>query len=238
MRTLTFLTPSLLEVKIRETNGADDDILSSVEDPVEMLNRYLSNVVQSINENTKIKGSDIKDLRLRDKYFILIKSRIFSLGETLFFKQDWGNGAPPEEYAIDLRNYVWEDLEEPMGPDAIRPYPEMELITGYLSSEKQVRMKFLDGHGEAMLMKKSPQARTINMQLLARNLEVFQDGQWVKVQNFAPFNSREMAQIRALYEELDPPVEGLVELVNPTTLQPHYISLLEIKDFFFPVKVS
>jgi len=238
MRTIKFFTPSLLEVEIRETNGADDDILSSVEDPVEMLNRYLASLVLSINGNTMVKGSDIKNLRLRDKYFILIKSRIFSLGEILYFKQEWGNGASPEEFAIDLRSFVWDDPQEPMGPDCIKPYPNMEMMSKTLDSGKQVRMKFMDGNGESMLMKKSPQARTINMQLLARGLQVFQDGDWVDVTNFTPFTSREMAQIRSLYEELDPAVEGLIELVNPATLQPHYISLLEIKDFFFPVKVS
>lgn len=237
MRTETFLTPSLLEARIRETTGADDDILSSVEDPVEMLNKYLASILQSIGGVSPVKPSDIKNLRLRDKYFILIKSRMFSLGETLHFKHDWGNDIPPEEYSIDLSPFVWGDPEE-AGEDSLKPYPNESCMSKELSSGKSVRMNFMDGNGESLLMKKAPNARSINMQLVARNLQVLQEGEWVKVLNFREFTGREMAEVRAIYEENDPPVEGLIELVNPVSMQPEQISLLEIKDFFFPVKVS
>lgn len=39
-------------------------------------------------------------------------------------------------------------------------------------------------------------------------------------------------------EEMDPPVEGLIEMVHPQTREAIRISLMEIRDFFFPVKVS
>jgi len=247
MRTEKFLCPSLIEAEIRESTGADDDILSSLDEPNVVLNRYISAILISLGGVAPVTPQMVKDLKIRDKYFILIKARIFSLGPDLYFTHNWGDGLQPEEYHFDLSGFVWDYTqplptfgEEGYFDQRILPYnfTQGDAIVKTLTTGRTVKMKFLDGHGEEILLKLPPSQRTINSQLSSRAMQVSDDNLgFVKVVNFGVFSSREMVEIRSAVEEFDPPVEGLLHLTHPASREVVPISLIQIRDFFFPVKV-
>jgi len=152
---------------------------------------------------------------------------------------------PPYEFIQDLNDFVW-DYSQPFPYDVTDPLYKEERIAPYkvkvmektLTSGKVIKMDCLDGKGEAFLLKLTPARRTINSQLLARNIQLLENGIYTPVRFFGNLSSREMAEIRALYEENDPPTEGLMTIQNPETGQYQRVSILEVRDFFFPVKIS
>lgn len=247
MRTESFIIPSGISCTIRETNGADDDIISAVGDPSIQLAKYLAGIVISLDEEKRITSKTIQSLGIRDKYHILIKSRILSLGETLIFTQDWGPEVGKVEYAIDLREFIWDYTlgpipsfgEEGYSDQRIAPYPQDPKLPfeGTTPSGLSFRMSFLNGDGESMMLKVPDPGRTINLKLKARNLEIFSNNLWMKVENFSNLSSRDMAYIRKLMEDMDPPIEGLAEIEHPLSRELVKVPLLGIQDFFFPVKI-
>lgn len=244
MNTTVVLTPSQLSFTIREATGADDDILSLSGDESQTIHKYLSAMVLKGPDGGLMTPEDIAKLRLRDKYALLIESRIFSMGETLYFKYTWPNTKTPMEYEFNLKDFVWdytqplpEPHEETYFDQRITPY-SVEFLDKTLTSGKKVRMSFLDGIGEAYLLKIAPNKRTANHELMARNLEVLSaEGLWQKVINFQAFSSREMAEIRGIYSEVDKPPMGIIEIQNDVTFEVMPVPVLSIQDFFYPTKV-
>lgn len=244
MNTQVITTPSLGSITIREATGKDDDILSNVHlDEAGVVNKYLSNLIIKDAKGKKLDEDAVERMPLRDKYTILIKSRIFSLGKNLLFEYDWEDGKPPQQYDVDLTEYVWEDYSEFPGiedegyfQERIGPY-QIETLEAKLG-DKELRMEFLNGVGERYLLELPENQRTINKQLVARNLEMHTGDTWEKVANFGAFSSREMVTLRALYEKYDKDLMGLVSINNPQTGQTEELSLIGIKDFYFPVRIS
>jgi len=101
---LEFKLPSGFLVKIREQNGADDDILSNTVLAKDLTNIdvFLSSLILDTNLPFATQGKISKDkiplIALRDRYFIIFMSRIHSMGEKLVIKYDWGidNGGEME----------------------------------------------------------------------------------------------------------------------------------------------
>lgn len=162
----TFFTPSGFEVAIREQNGNDDAILSNValNRDSASVNAFIQAIVVGMSHISGLpEPEDILNLRLGDKYCILIQSRIFSIGNILTFTYEWVPGLPPTTYEEDLSCFIWDyrkPIPVPGEPDyfvdRIKPYPS-GLDNIYVSfttrAGKELRYKYLDGHGEQYLLK-------------------------------------------------------------------------------------
>lgn len=229
---------------IREQNGYDDEVLSQVTsiDDADVINRFMANIILKDSEGNTVYYEDVLKMPLRDKYTLLIQSRIFSLGSELKFEHDWGSNVPPQQYTDDLTQYVWEDYNSPFpGPGSpnyfkyrMPPYAP-GIGNGVEFEVDGLRLKFdlLDGRGETHLLKLQPGSQNINQELIARNLSIYKDG-WVKAVNFAGFTARQMAQIRAKIKQFDERIEVLTSIDHPFSGQVIEIPLIGIRDFFFP----
>jgi len=253
-RVADLLLPSGYKVTIREQDGGDDDVISSYlsqDDMTGPINRFLAGLIighdfDFLPKKNVVKPVEIRDLLLRDKYFILMASRIFSISESIIFNWDWKNGKPPVSYEEDLVPYLWDynkPFPEPGTPGyfkyMIEPYPEKQVKTRELelSKEKRLRYGYLDGHGENYLMKLSDSERSINSGLKARGIEIFDNNEWVPIKNFKGFKTWEMAKIRDDVDKFDKQFDGMTDIKNPHTNEIVSIPLLSITDFFFPREI-
>ena len=246
-RKLEFTVPSGYKYVIREQNGADDDILSN---PVEArtlrnISRFIAAIVVSTDytQNGKLTVDDAHQLPVLDKYCIMFNSRMFSMGETVEFEHDWGDGGGAILYAQDLKEFLFdygvppteeELLEKPLA----NPYypngkkvKDIEFTTSY---SNKFKFDVLTGEGESYIANLPDDKRTKNQELVARNLHLEVDGKWEKVTNFRMFSVKEMAEIRKEVYSCDPDFSGNTEVENPRTGEKGSVNLLAIKGFFYP----
>ena len=87
---------------------------------------------------------------------------------------------------------------------------------------------------EAYIVELPLEQRTKNKELIARNLRMLVDNKWDKVTTFKMFSVTEMREIRREVLSSDPVFNGLTDLVNPQTGQSTQISIVALKDFFYP----
>lgn len=262
-RTYEVLLPCGSKVTLREQNGNDDDVISSFnkgEVESTSFNRFVAGLVVDNNfpfVKTPGKSLSVKEvlqMPLNSKYFIIMVSRIFSLGEMLYFEWDWKDGNKPVPYEDDLTQYLWDyeiTFPEPGDPiynkERIKPYTITKDSEGNIEYHRQFTLKtgktikydLLNGHGENYLLKLPVDKRTANSTIKARNtcLWVEEKGDWVKIENFKFFTPREMAEIRAGILDTDPSFEGLTTIENPVNGESSQLPLLHIPDFFFPREI-
>jgi hypothetical protein len=234
MKTLVLNTPDGKQYTIREQNGEDDDIVSNMsQGEAEAINRFVQSIIVK-GPNGAVSLEDVESMPLRTKYYILIKSRIFSLGDRLYFKYKWADDTEVEYEEL---------LEEHVGGENTPPSPSFEPYQNYTKDyievaieDSKFRFKFLDGKGEKYLLELKPDERVINKTAIARGLQFKGDNGWVTVNNFKMFSSRILNKLRTKIEEIDPPVTADAEIQHPQTLEVLSIPLIAVKDFFFPVK--
>jgi len=249
---LTLKTPTGYEVTIRQQTGEDDDILSNADGVMDgtASNKFIAGIVvhTDITENNKFNLDTARDLKLCDKYFIMIASRIFSIGQTLKFSYQWPDKLEVD-YEEDLGLFIWEygDKEKPFPEIGDEDYYEFripphihgkethrELVT---KSGKSVKYKFMNGHGERFLMELPSERQSVNAELLARNLELRVGDQWVKVQNFKSFTPMDMMEIRNDVSDNDPGISLVSELTHPKTEEVLQYPIVGTSDFFYPREI-
>lgn len=248
----TVTLPSGRVFVIREQNGEDDEVITSYihseDNELAILDRFLANLVLSEeiegSEPVSVPLSTIQDLLVRDKYALLILSRIFSLGETLRFNFKTPNATEEEEYAENLSIYVW-DYKKPFpkkgddyyNPQRIAPYEFSErFLTFTLSSEKVITFDMLTAKAESLLV--TEQNTNINQELRVRNLRLRDEsGKDQTVNNFSVFSARDMAEIRGLVRKNDPMYPLYTSVDDPITGEEIQIPLLSLPDFFFPTRL-
>ena len=254
LQKLEVLLPHNIRVTIRETNGEDDDIISKVKDNKD--NTAVCKFLSSIIVSEVLTPEDIMLWPIASKYYLLLKSRIHSLGNILKFKYEF-----KEENSEELKSFDFEedlnkydaDLEtllklspEELSKEAaklssiqIRPYKygPVLLHEKKLSSGKVIRLQLLDTHGEKASMGKSGDEMTINDKLRFRHLEVKLEEGWAKVQNFKAFSSRDMQEIRQFAEEIEVRFDMPMGIENPITKEYNLVPLISLPDFFFPVAI-
>lgn len=245
-RTLEFVGPSGHQYSIREQNGADEEILSNAVDAPTLMNltKFIAAIVVSTDftANKKLTIEDALSLPVNDRYCILFKSRIFSLGEEVEFEYDWGKSGKVH-YAQDLREFVFDDYgveptEQEMEdkPEAIPYYPHRGLTKDMyhkLASGKEIMFDLLTGEGEQKLVTMPLSKQTLNSPLLCRNLRLNVNGNWEKVENFTLFSPRDMAEIRKAVLSVDPVFNAESEVTDPITGQKAKYPILMAKDFFY-----
>ena len=242
MKQEEYVAPSGGRFVLREQTGDDDEKLNAAHNEVSLVNTYVANVIVEGPGGKAMDSEAVKKLRLGDKYFLVIASRILSLGDKLYFEYEWEIDRPAIEYEEDLNQFIWDyskEFPEKGHPkyfsQRIRPYPKDEFIELTIGDMK-IRMDYLDGHGEDYLMKLPPNNRTVNQELIARNIRFFK-GDWKVIKSFASFTARNMIAIRNKAHEMDPAIEGLTSVSNPYSGEQQRLPLLGIKDFFYPVKI-
>jgi hypothetical protein len=238
------VVPTGKKYTIREQTGYDDEVLSQIAslDDADVINRFMAGIIQEDSEGNKISYEEVLDMKLRDKYVLLIASRIFSLGETLNFEYDWKDGTPVEYYQDDLAQYIWDysqPFPEPGDPGYVRyrikPYnPEYREKVEFEIDSQLFRFDILDGHGEKYLIKLQKSQIHINQELLARNFSLKEGDQWLRVRNFNQLTARQIAQVRSRVKMYDDNFEVLTQVEHPTTRIVEEIPIIGLRDFFFP----
>lgn len=256
--TLSFMTPSLNTVTIREQTAEDDDILGKVSkgDLVNALNEFIAAIVVSSTYNTTQKDGalsikDVLDLPLRDKHYILLKSRIHSIGPWLKFDYEFSEGGS-YEFEEDLTIYD-QDLESedsykvPEGKDknCITRYPGVTKPEDYLnyfeialSSNRKVRMSRMNGHSEkALLQANKNNALTVNTEYFVRNLQIHTGEDWVSLTSMNVLSKRDVIEIKKAVKDLDTQFTPITHVKDPQGDEEEYLPVLGIKDFFFPTEI-
>lgn len=246
-----------LVLTIREKNGDDDDILSdssSKDIPhrvmIDNLNKFVSSIVikNHATGNPYITLDEVKALKATDKLQVLLESRIHSDGPELKFLHKCSN-EDCKSHDNKLEYDCIEDLAKYL-PSSEEPFefkiqkhphgqkPGMELT---LSSGKKVRFQFLTAGSEYKgleMAEDSSIRRGKNLDLLLRDLEVFDGSSWNLVGSFAIFSSSEMREIRNAVKTNDPQWPMVSEFKCPSCKNTEYIPLILIPDFYFPSEVE
>lgn len=249
---LTLITPSGYEVTIRQQTGEDDDILSNAKGVMDgtSSNRFIKEIVidTDFTDNRKLSLDDARELKLCDKYFIMVASRIFSIGQTVKFSYKWPDNLEVD-YEEDLGLLIWEygNPNKPFPEKGSPEYNEYRIPPHkfgkdknrefMLKSGKLIRYTFMNGNGERWLMKLTSDQQSINAELLARNIQINLNGQWVNVQNFKTFNPYDMMEIRKEVIENDMTVNLISELEHPITHQKIEFPIVGTQDFFYPREI-
>lgn len=246
-RTFDFVGPSGFQYQIREQNGADEDILSNVQDLRTLMNftKFIVAIVTKTNftSSGKLTIEDALNLPVNDRYCILFQSRIFSLGEEVEFEYDWGaDKGGKVSYGQDLREYLFDykgvPSEEELNakPDAIPYYPMGVMLKDHeymLSSGKKIKFDIMTGRDEQKFISMPPEKQTRNAPLLCRNLQLVVDGNWERVENFTLFSVRDMAEMRKHILSIDPVFRGDSHITNPSTGEEAIYPIIGAPSFFY-----
>lgn len=254
LRLFEFTAPSGYKYTIREENGADEEVISNqaAVKTGDNINNFIQGIVVSTDfcESGKLSREDVLDLPVLDRYAILLNSRIFSLGNILEFTYSWPNELNPTYYEQDLNDLLFEDynsiskVEEEKKPFAIPKYSDSELLRSIrfknyevvLSTGKKVKFDFLTGRSEKEAFNLPDSAQTRNADLLLRNLSLFVNNKWDRVQEFSLFSRKEMAELRKVISTLDPIWNGMTDITNPKTNEVAYVSVFSQPRFFYPTE--
>lgn len=246
---LRIFLPSGFEVTIREQNGQDDETLSMItngkpRDQMDNINRFITSIVtyNSLTQKNFMTLEEVENLKLKDKYYILLKSRIHSLGDEVVFKNTCSNPNCKHEmectedlnqYDADLENY---NPEASAYKFAIKPYevgPEITHHEFTLASGKTLRFKYLTGKSEKKTLEFYRTNASRNTDLYIRELEIKSSNGWMVLGSMNVFGPKEMAAIRKEVEKHDSQFIMASEVNCPACGNEMLIPLNGIQDFFF-----
>lgn len=250
---IDFVTPSGFSVTIRETNGDDEDVVSNVGYHQEgtAMHRLIAGVVLNTTapnalEGGKVTHREVANWRSRDIYYVLMKIRKHSQGNMVTFEHTFEGRTTPEGFTEDLNLFDFDFStgnkpakkgEKDFNPKLPQAYfSDSAYVAGITSSGKKYRFRYVTGEIEKLaLLNKGKANPSINDQLRQREFEIeLSNGQFQKVDNFAPFSSREMKELRAVLEREDPGYDLITELVSSDRRAREFVSLFMVADFFFP----
>jgi hypothetical protein len=247
--TTEVILPDLTTVTIREQNGADDEILSKMKNSRDnsAVEKFLANIIVSVNPETDKPWTykEIAAWRSNKINYLVLCSRIFSLGETITFKfrcPECGY-TDPREFEEDLTNYTSKfDNLKPVSefPYVILPFvdkPGVLQRTLELASGKKIRYKFRTGLADRKSLEIPEEEVSLNTLLAIRELELeTSPGKWLKLQNYEVFTSRDMKEIREDIKIHDPIFNVISEITctNRTCKKLTKVNMMEQPDFFFP----
>lgn len=243
------VTPSGRRFVIRQQNGNDDDIISNMEDTSKgkAMAKFLAAIIvdSDFTPVGTLTYEDVTRLRLNDIYYLMLASRIFSLGKILKFQYKWDDVPELVEYEEDLENFIWDYDTEFPGEDheyynefRLKPISkDFERIIP-LSSGKTIKYTFMNLRAETFLLKLPASEKSKNSELLARELTLIkEDGSHVKVENFRFFTPRDMMEIRKDVEDNDVSPEVYSEIIHPDGKTRILYPVMATIDFFFPREI-
>lgn len=243
-QTTTVHLPSGRVVDIRETNGADDELLSNLYDVKDSMNivKFLTSIiVLDHNLGRAPLASEVLNYHLNDKWYLMLKQRLINRGVELVFAYkcpcDKCKDKPKAEYTEDLAPLDG-DLKNPSyKPSAtqVMRYPlGIELHREFRTSSGHLfKYDIMTTVHEKRQLDLTDKEQTRNSIMTLRNLKVKNGEEWLTVTSFAPFSSKVVSEIRADIKKHDPEFMPLINGECPAEV-PFTISLWGIPDFFWP----
>lgn len=235
------ILPSRRKVTIRERNGEDEESLSNVGDFTNgtAVPKFLARL-------TGLSYEEIQKWPIRDKYYLLLKERILSIGSILTFVHRFSDGSE-QAFDEDLSGYDW-DYSKPFPkegeinykPGRALPYPEYSKpdsfkFEGRTASGKNYRMLYLTGEKEISTLGIDQSTLNSNKQFTLREFEVQLDnGLWVRMERFSSFTARDMAEFRNSVQANDQDFNLSVIVKHPKSGLVEETSLMTETDFFLP----
>jgi hypothetical protein len=249
---LTFHAPSGHVFTIREQNADDDETISEIDpenksESIKNLNTLLSKIIidNSVNGKKYLTADEVELLKLKDKYYILLKTRLHSIGKDLKFVYKCPNKECKKEinfkedlgkYDTDLSKY---DAEAPKYKYQITPYRNgKELFYDLtLSSGKKVRYFNFNVKEEFKLSKLTKISN--NTELYARGIQLFNSstGLYETLGALNVFSKPDSIEINKHIEENDSQFEMFMEMKCPHCKHEWKSPFLYLKDFFFPGEI-
>lgn len=245
----TLTLPSGRVVRIRESNGDDDDILSRLGDTSDgsNINNFLANIITEDFEHPgqKLRASDLLKWKVNDKYYLLFKQRLINHGNVLKFTHTCQNERCKKETMYeDKIDYIDGDLSRedftPSHKYQVKRYPhnghgQVELV---LASDKKLRFKILTGELEKRQLDIPNDDSSKNKKVAIRELQQFKNGAWELVTYFGEFSSREMSKIREAITINDSTFEPIIEVVCSHCNTPYVYSLMTLPAFYYPEETT
>jgi len=250
--TKQFYAPSGYSYTIQEQNGDHDALLSNVGSSMagDNYDNFVASIVIKTDFTThgKLTIKEAGNLPSLDFAFIILQSRLHSLGDEIKFTFEWEAGKPIQyvdnlqQYLPDYKAHSDDELANLFMKNklACPMYPERDkqVIEFTTLQQNKFRFSICTRNMEKKLLELAQEDLTINTKLSIRNLEQLQkDGEWIKVQSFKFIKAKEMRVIRGYLEKFDPNFNAVSEITNPKDNQKHTISFLELPDFFFPAEI-
>lgn len=253
--TSSFYTPSRFKVTVREQNGADDDILTKMKDNKDgtAMHKYIAQIITECEGYTKpLTSEDIAKWKVRDKYYVVYKSRRFSLGDELTFDHLFEGDIIPHNFTEDLGKYDWDFSkdknpktkgEDGYDPNIFQPYPlevkeyapELTLVRRSTQNEWKIRYKYLTGVAEREALGMNIEEMAINDKLRLREIELSRTSNaWQSIEVFDMLSADEMRQIRTHLALHDPDFNMTTEVKNPLTGAKEKPGIMQVDGFFFP----
>lgn len=253
----TTILPTSKSVSFREQNGGDDEILSKMGDAGtgDNVTKFIRDLVKKVDgQEVTLTLAQVDLWPVKDKYALMIKSRIHSLGKELEFQHKCTKCDQETKCEEDLSQYDWDyskpfpavdDFEYAAHSKAPRPY-DMAVINAdgwiYLttSSKHEIRYKLLDGMGEKSLLEVKQDSLSKLLEMKARGLQWKDEtSQYITVQDYRIFSAKDMKEIRTDIMAKDTPFVGLSMLPckNPKCGQIDMANIISEPAFFFPVVI-
>lgn len=242
--------PSGRVVKIRETNGDDDEILSNREKALtgDSVMTFMANITEFDSEKgDKPLTTDILNWPVSDRYYLLFKQRLINQGDILNFGfvcqsencPSQINGETIQELEEDLKQFDGDFSKEEYSPINLhqpKRYPNgmQKVVEFTTSSGKYIRYKILTGVLEKKQLAVPVDNHTKNLRLTSRELQYYTGDSWIIQLNFKAFSSREMSEIRKDVEKNDPLFDPMVRYTCPQCKTPYALPLLSIPSFYWP----
>ena len=239
-RELSFIAPDGINYTIREQNGNDDDVLSTLGDAQQnkSIDKFLAGIIIGPK---RLSWEEIHtSMGVATKYYIVLKSRMFTHGNILLFKHTFQTGEQVE-FEEDLSLYDRdlskdEEVKETPGITPVRKYPNGASILRQLTiGNKKLLYKLQTSKAEAYMMNIPKENVSKNDELRARELTLIQDGREIKIENFRDFSASEMREIWKDIRANDVDFALVTKLQTADKKTTEYVSLLTITEFFFPM---
>lgn len=232
-------------VTIRETNGEDDAVISKTSNMSDGTNihNFLAGIItknKAKKFEDKTTTSDVASWPVNCIYYLVYKQRLINHGKELKFKTDCPNcnDGIEHEYEDDISGFDNEKTVDSNagGTFAIKPYPQglkrvIELTT---SRGKTLKYKILTGELQKVQLDAPSDALNKNTKILIRDLEIYENGQWVKVKYFGNFSSKEMREIRENIEINDYSFDPIIIYKCPKCQNSFKKPLFAISSFYWP----
>lgn len=239
-KTCKVTLPSGRTWEIRETNGEDDGILSTMgtAQTGENINIFLANIIVGPE---KVMAAEIRKWPINDIFCLIFKQRIFNQGKEFKFTHQDLNDLPKKrekEYTEDL-SLIDGDLGDPKyvpGTNQVFLYPKRDqgVIEFTTASKKKFRYKIMTGELYDKSTSQSLAEKNGNSMLVDRELEMFIENQWVPLKAFHNLSSREMTEIRADVRRNDRMFEPIISFETHFSRTPISLPLMAISTFYFP----
>lgn len=241
--------PSRKEILIRESSGADDELLSSDSDDSLML--FLSNViVRDLETNGKVMPEELLNWRTNDLEYTLFRWRILQYGYEMVFKHTCVNpecknpehtyGENLEKFDVDLKQALKNsEIYKNKSPEAIKLYSknakdehfEFTISTGHTFRAKFLTKSLKDQYKDSM---DSTAKINRNTMLLIRELEIKNGTTWRAMRHFKDVSSNVMNEVRKQVQLLDDQFVPMDYLIcNGCGFKQAYNPTLQ-SDFYFP----